>query len=97
MLSDGGYAVQIVLGFLDAHGTRRSDGRWLTLNRRTVEDSHRNTFDRWRAAPADFLVPLGRIDEILCVYDLALWELDDWAERHHGWDGYSAGHAILDS
>ena len=91
MSSEGGYDVLCVLDWLDAHGTRRSDGRYLTLNGRVLEDTHRDTFERWRkaaAGDAGYLVPLGRLDEILLIYGVMLHEFDSWVSDHYGWDGY---------
>lgn len=86
-----GYDPVIVFDWLTTHGTQRADGRYLTLGRRLVDDSHRDTFDRWRAAmdaDSQFVVPLGRWDEILHCYGIMLHEFDQWAAELYGWDGY---------
>lgn len=92
MTSEGGYDPCCVIDWLDEHATRRDDGRYLTLNGRVLEDTHRDTFARWLAAAeadAGYLIPLGRLDEILLLYGVQLWELDDWITTRYGTDGYS--------
>jgi hypothetical protein len=89
-----GFDPLIVFDWLDEHCSKRDDGRYIALGRKLLDDSHRDTFDRWRLAmdadPVGFLVPLGRLDEILLTYGIMLWEFTGWAEELYGWDGYLA-------
>lgn len=90
---ESGYDPIIVFDFLDTHGTKREDGRYITLNGRLLEDTHRDTFDRWRKAiheRSNFVVPLGRWDEILLIYGVMLHEYAEWAQALYGTDGYIA-------
>ena len=90
-MAEPGFDPLIVFDWLDSHCTRRpADGRYLTILGRTLEDTHRDTFDRWRLAMATdqrFEVPLGRWDEILMVYGIMLFEFEQWAEELYGWTG----------
>jgi len=92
--TDSGYDPVVVFDWLDTHCTKRSDGRYLTIEGQLIDDSHRDTFARWEEwmyTQESFVVPLGRLDEILYTYGIHLWELEDWAQGAHGWDGYLPG------
>lgn len=94
MVRESGYDPVIVFDWLATHGTSRGDGRFLTLNHRLLEDTHRDTFARWElAANTDpgFRVPLGRWDEILLIYGVMLNEFEAWAEEVYGTTGYEDG------
>lgn len=84
-----GFDPVIVFDWLDTHCTQREDGRYTTMLGRLIDDSHRDTFDRWRlkADQPGWLVPLGRLDEILLTYGVMLWEFEKWAEDLYGWSG----------
>lgn len=89
--TESGFDPIIVFDWLDTHCTKREDGRYLTIGRRLIEDTHRDTFDRWRDAMQQqpgFVVPLGRLDEILLCYGVMLHEFEDWARNLYGWDGF---------
>lgn len=93
-LADSGFDPLIVFDWLDEHCTKREDERYVTICGRLLDDSHRDTFDRWRAsmhADPSFVVPLGRFDEILMHYGLMLYQFELWAESLYGWDGYLPG------
>lgn len=85
-----GFDPDIVFAWLDAHCQQTERGRYTTIRGRVLEDTHRDTFDRWRQfrLRPGWLVPLGRWDEILCYYGLMLWEFEAWAEDTHGWNAY---------
>lgn len=87
-----GYDPVIVFDWLDTHGTKRADGRYVTLVGKLLDDSHRDTFERWERFANDdqaWRVPLERLDEILLTYGVMLNELETWAEDLYGWCGYS--------
>ncbi|MGZ6570498.1 MAG: hypothetical protein ACXVHB_05785 [Solirubrobacteraceae bacterium] len=89
-----GFDPVIVFDWLDTHCTKREDGRYLTIGRHLLDDSHRDTLDRWRDAIAvdpAFVVPLGRWDEILMHYGVMLYEFELWASELYGWDAYLPG------
>lgn len=92
MASEGAYDAHIVFAWLDAHCTKREDGRYTHIGRRLLEDTHRDTFDRWRLALSidpDFRVPLERFTDVLFVYDVEWYEFEDWATTEFGWNAYS--------
>lgn len=83
--TESGYDAAIVFAWLNEHCTQTEEGRYTSICRRFLEETHRDTFDRWKQYA---VVPLERWDEILCFYRLELWEFETWAEEHHGWNGY---------
>jgi len=87
--TEPGFDPVIVFDWLDTHCTKREDGRYVTLCGHLLDDSHRDTFDRWRLKLGEdgWLVPLGRLDEILLTYGVMLWEFEKWAEDLYGWSG----------
>lgn len=92
MPGEGSYDPVIVFDWLDTHCTRRDDGRFIKLGRKLLEDSHRDTFDRWiQFAEEDptWRVPLGRLDEILLTYGVMLYEFETWATDVYGTCGYA--------
>ena len=91
MALEAGYDPAVVFDWLDRHASKTDRGRYTTLCGRVLEDTHRDTFDRWRewrVTVPDWRAPLGRFDEILMFYGLALREFELWAEEHHGWDAF---------
>lgn len=90
MSVEAGYDPAVVFDWLDTFGTKAPSGRYTTLCGRVLEDTHRDTFDRWREWRADpaWRVPLVRLDEILCYYGAALWEFESYAEAAYGWNGF---------
>lgn len=89
--TEAGYEPAIVFGYLTQFATVRDDGRYLTFAGKLLEDTHRDTFDRWFARETGEpwpRIPLDRWDEILCNYGVALWEFEDWAEHHYGRNGF---------
>lgn len=88
--TEPGFDPLIVFDWLDTHCTKRDDGRYITLAGKLIDDSYRDTFDRWHEKMNDdpsFTVPLGRWDEILLAQGIMLWEFEDWAEKLYGWSG----------
>lgn len=86
---EGGFDPVVVFDYLVHNGTQRADGRFLTFNDHLLDDTHRDTFDRWFDPVAWWSrVPLGRWDEILFLYGVMLYEFEEWAKATHGWNGY---------
>lgn len=85
-----GFDPVLVFDWLDAHGKRR-DGRFVELRGRALEDTHRDTFERWEGfalRDPEWIVPLGRFDEILVFYGLMLYEYEQWATEIYGTSGF---------
>lgn len=85
MTTQAGYDKDIAIGYLEAVGTRRTDGKFHEINEYLVTDNHRQTISKWERLA---VIPLGRFDEILLAYGLMLWEYEDWAQGTFGDDGY---------
>jgi hypothetical protein len=88
-----GFDPVIVFDWLAEHATKREDGRFVTLRRQLIDDSHRDTFARWEnfaALDPEYRVPLARWDEILVFYGVMLSEFEDWAQEIYGTSGYRA-------
>lgn len=86
MTAQAGYDKDIAIGYLEAVGTRRTDGKFHEINETLVTDNHRQTISKWERLD---VIPLGRFDEILLAYGLMLWEYEDWAMRTWLTDGYT--------
>ena len=93
MALEAGYDPAVVFDWLDTHGTKTERGRYTALCGRVLEDTHRDTFDRWRewrTTVDGWRAPLGRFDEILMFYGLNLRDFEWWAEEKYGWNGFIA-------
>lgn len=83
--AESGYDAPIVFAWLNEHCNQTEQGRYTSICGRFLEETHRDTFDRWKQYD---VIPLERFDEILCFYRLALWEYEAWSEDHYGWNSY---------
>lgn len=92
MAVESGYDPVIVFDWLETHCTKRSDGRYVTLSGKLLDDSHRDTFDRWKRFAADdpeWIVPFARFTDILFEYGVEWYEFESWADDLYGTNGYS--------
>jgi hypothetical protein len=88
MESESGYSFDVWMEWMDAHATRRDDGRVTHLDGRLLPESYRNTLTGWIEQCTD-PVPLGRWDEILVRIGLMLiTDFEHWCEEHCGGRGY---------
>lgn len=95
----GSYDPVIVFDWLFEHGERRADGRYIKLRGKWLEDSHRDTFERWERFARDdphWRVPLARFTDILFIYGVEWYEFESWAEDHYGTNGYTETEAPAD-
>jgi hypothetical protein len=84
-MNHAGYETTILLAFLEAHGEKRHDGQLAAINEIRAPESTREMLIRW--ARWDHIA-LDKVDTLLMRHGLMLFELEDWARREFGRDGF---------